>query len=794
MATSSLHDHTMTALDSPARLPPGPDEARALLRMCYIRYATKLADMAHASLDMAGDLFEPHFGLSAGEARAFRRRRSEWQERFVKALTELFDRRLAGQPRQGRRPDADASASSLRLLTAFDYDKQAALVRGADALARLSRQEIAALDLRVAALLDERPAREPDNPFSMPYLLDALGSTSRAVYPNPRVWRPLMERLLSDMTLGISKLYISLNRTLADRGVLPNIKAELRARSPHRPQDDRDLFATFTRMLGEANPAALANLSTPALSAEPGAPPARAFARRPAAAVPEAEQPTLDARTLVDRLNALASAGAAGADNDLAQAANLAPESTPATGPAFLSLNPLLAQGASALLFARLAQWQNLDLAAALTVAPTGATRTVRGAAGNAGPAVPRNLVPHIHAAIAGQMSSEAEPVTLDVIALLFDYIFRDPSIPESARALFARLEVPIVKAALLDRSFFSDHAHPARRLLDHLAEAAMGAAGDERYSESFTKVATEAVDRICTDFEIDVSVFESAIARLSDFVEAERRTTSTALFGEVAAALAAEERDADRSAARATVRDRLAGTDAPVHVRAFIETTWSEHLADLRRRHGENSEPWNGALATLDDLLWSIVVKERAGQKARLTKLIPSLVASLRQGCAAQQVPPERSRAFFDSLYALHMAAIKPPLEAPSRSAPDGAEPVRQGAGPDVVAAAPVSFHDFVGEMVVGTWLAFAQAEETVHARLTWISPLRTRYVFTSHAHARAFMRAPEDLAFELASGQAALLVEPVPLWDRAVSSALDTIAAERTPAANVAPARPGA
>jgi hypothetical protein len=398
---------------------------------------------------------------------------------------------------------------------------------------------------------------------------------------------------------------------------------------------------------------------------------------------------------------------------------------------------------------------------------------------GNASAVAPLNLVPYIRTAIAGQMVSETDPITMDVIALLFDYIFRDPSIPESTRALFARLEVPIVKAALLDRTFFSDGTHPARRLLDNLADAAVGATSDEHYRDAFTGMATDVIDRICSDFEIDVAIFETADAHLADFVETERRDTSTALFGEVAAALATEESEADRSAARATVRDRVAGTDMPFEVRAFIETTWTEYLADLHRQHGEGSEPWNSALETLDDLLWSIVVKERTGQKARLTKMIPTLVASLREGCVATHVSADRARAFLDALYDLHMEAIKS-LPVGSPGAPDGAAAVLIPA---------FNVHDYVSEMAVGTWLAFTQPDETVHARLTWISPLRTKYIFTSHSRARAFVRAPEELAYELGSGKASLLVEPVPLWDRAVSAALDTIAATG-PSANVIPA----
>jgi len=93
---------------------------------------------------------------------------------------------------------------------------------------------------------------------------------------------------------------------------------------------------------------------------------------------------------------------------------------------------------------------------------------------------------------------------------------------------------------------------------------------------------------------------------------------------------------------------------------------------------------------------------------------------------------------------------------------------------------------------MAVGTWLAFRQDDgRPVNARLTWVSPMRTKYIFTSRSRGRAFLFSPEELAWELASRKAALVLEPVPLFDRAVSAALDTLAAQRPGDAN-APSSP--
>jgi hypothetical protein len=720
MTPSPASDTVPLPADSGDHPPLRPEEARALLRTCFTRFQKKLLDMARSSLESSGDLFEEKSAIPDGEVALFRQKHEEWLDRFGNSLATLFEARLAGQRRKGRRPDADASARTLKVLTPFDHEKQAALTQSAGFLARFTRRELAALDLRVSVLLEDAAMRELDNPFSVAYLLDALGSTARAVYPSPRAWRPLMERLLADMTPDVNKLHISLNRLLADHGVLPEIKAALRARSRHRPLDDRDLFTKFSNMLQGTDQPIPTNIVVPDSLTDLGTAPSLVFTDRPTV-----------------------------------------PPAAPASNQDFPSLDPLMALGTSTPLFAKLAQWQKLDLPAAM------ARTTQKPARGSASATViPRNLIPHIREAIAGQISNPSDEITMDVIALLFDYIFRDPSIPEPMRALFGLLQVPIVKASLLDRSFFSGGRHAARQFLDHLADAAIGSSNDEVYRTAFEQIATSVIDEICTDFEIDVAVFRAADARLTAFVDVERRTTATALSGEVAAALAAEESESDRAEARAVIRDRLAGLQVPFAVRSFVETSWSEYLAAVHREHGGESAEWNAALTTLDETTWSIVVKERTGQKARLTKMIPKLVGSLRRGCVAARVPPDRVKEFFDVLYDLHMAAIKPIAATPSEAAADTAgavagTPVADAPVAPVSAAPPVpivNVHDYASEMAVGTWLEFILDGERVNARLSWASPLRTKYIFTSRSPARWRTRRKSSRTSSAAAGRRCL------------------------------------
>jgi hypothetical protein len=818
------------ATDADGNLLLGKEEARALLQECFAEFKSGLTALVQVSIETTSDLFDDNEYVSEADTADFRSKRGQWVDRFGQALTELFERRLAGTRRQGRRPDFDASLSTLRVLNTFDHEKQAALTSSTQFLYRLTKRELDAIDLRVGVLFREYRTRDVDNPFSPDYVLDAIGLSSRALYPNPRVWRPLMERLLSDVTLGINKTFIKVNRFLADHQVLPEIKAQLRARSDFRPTDDAELLPAFLRLfeeVGSSRPEALLalNVAVPAASASTStdlkalryhAPAGRDASREEGASAPgpgpvSAQQGSPAAASAAGtRPGATEPAvGLPAADGDAAQAAaasiaalnpyiaDLAralqaqdgappPQADPSGLP---QLDPLMAIGSLSAAVAVLDRWQRLD--------PGFDHRLVAPAdAAGGAPVAAMNRIPFIRAAIDDKVVNSTDKITMDVIGLLFDYIFRDSSIPEDLRSLFSRLQVPILKTALLDRSFFSDKKHPARRLLDHLAAAAIGATGDAGYHAAFELTAAGVVDVVCRDFQVDVTIFDAADRKVQEFVDVEQQKGAAALDKEVAEALAAEQGEADRSAVRALIRDKLSGLDVPFDVRSFSETIWADYLTGVRVAQGPEGDAWRGGIRTLDDLLWSLTSKERSGQKARLAKLVPGMIRNLRAGAVAVNVGDERVKPLLDAMYQLHMAAIKPTgAQAPPDAGPSAVHAAEVGttaagtsdadAAVEAAALAPriANVHDFVAEMVVGTWLAFGRGERAVNARLSWVSPLRSKYLFTTRERTRAIVVTPEELAWQLGAGKASLVVEPVPLFDRAVSAALDTLAAQKRP-----------
>src|SRR5688572_17908619 len=122
------------------------------------------------------------------------------------------------------------------------------------------------------------------------------------------------------------------------------------------------------------------------------------------------------------------------------------------------------------------------------------------------------NILREIRQAGFGGDLPQMDVMTLDIVAMLFDYILDDKNIPDAMRALIGRLQIPVLKVAMLDKKFFARKSHPARRLLDVLAQAAIGWSDGDGNDRLYGKVAS-LVQQILSDFEEDIAIFAQVLS-----------------------------------------------------------------------------------------------------------------------------------------------------------------------------------------------------------------------------------------------------------------------------------------
>jgi hypothetical protein len=556
---------------------------------------------------------------------------------------------------RGTESDAWEGVEELSLVDATVFERDLAIARLSAKAAYACSQQLTALDRRVAALLGLRRMDAEGNPFGVKRLFNAFVDAAEANWSGAQLSLTLLETFEHYTAERLPEIYRELNQYLVDNGVLPKLPVEIDEREheldrPHRGGGDAvgDVFVQLTSGLiggraaaggwGAGAPGAGVPGGYPPGGYSPGARPQGGAAAGP--------------------MGGVAPSPGGGHDPTGGQMA-----------PMVLSQ---LIDGLTGL------QRGSDDAAAKLGIDAD--------AVGDEGSALLRSL----GSSPLLRWLQPNDAVTIELVAMLFDCIFSDAEVPESLRETIGRLQVPVLKVALMNKGFFSDRRHPARRLLDVMAAAARGWGSQDE--QALLARIRAAVDNVLAGFDQDTSVFDAEVMEIEGILrDAERAARGQ--VGELVQRLEQRDRGAVADAVVADQIDRRLNETgpAPAAVAAFVDTHWRELLKRLYVRFGDGGEDWRDALSTLDDLLWSVQPKATPEDRQRLKQLLPELLARLpaglaRIGRAAIWEP------FLSELMPLHMAAIRtPPPQAASDpvSVPD--EPVGSAdAAASAVAQAP--------------------------------------------------------------------------------------------------------
>jgi hypothetical protein len=109
------------------------------------------------------------------------------------------------------------------------------------------------------------------------------------------------------------------------------------------------------------------------------------------------------------------------------------------------------------------------------------------------------------------------------------------------------------------------------------------------------------------------------------------------------------------------TAIERTHGPLPPAFVVEFLLRHWRRYLAALHAEVGPCGSEWEGALAAMDRLLWSVAPKLSGDDRLRLIKHLKTVLEPLRAGLAAIGVDPATLEPFFRELSEQHLVLINP-------------------------------------------------------------------------------------------------------------------------------------
>ena len=371
----------------------------------------------------------------------------------------------------------------------------------------------------------------------------------------------------------------------------------------------------------------------------------------------------------------------------------------------------------------------------------------------------------------------------LDVVTMLFDFILDDPNLPDPMKALISRLQIPMVKVAMLDKTFFSHKTHPARRLLNNLARAVIGWVDDgDRSPQSLYGRVESLVTRVLTDFVNDIALFEDLDKEFTSFQEREARSAQVAEERMTQVTRGQEHLRLARRRVEEVIKDCLGDLQGlPEPATDLLNEPWRDVLLLAYLREGEESETWGDAVVVARRLVWSVIPKVEQQDRQELLKVIPDLLRKMREGLANISYDQHKAATLFKQLQACHIGALrgKMPESTPLTRPVIHEEEVHM---PPPAVLQDQHYHQ-ARSMEIGQWLEWQQGERTLRGKLSWKSEITGSLVFVNRKGLKNAEMHLDELAALLREGMAALLSEATtPLMDRALNAMLDALQSTST------------
>jgi hypothetical protein len=406
-----------------------------------------------------------------------------------------------------------------------------------------------------------------------------------------------------------------------------------------------------------------------------------------------------------------------------------------------------------------------------------------------------------------GAKANQLEAMTIELVAMLFDFVFETKDLPDSMKVLIGRLQIPVLKAAMLDGAFFSKKAHPSRLFVNALARAGIGWSPTMGTDDPLHKKIETLVHRVLDEFADDIYLFDELRKDLESFLADEEKSAEANIQTSADEIDQRDRQEIARVVSNSEIEKRLEAHTVPNFLGAFLRERWVTTLVQMQMQGGEESEAWGSALATLDDLVWSVQPKRTSEERKKLVATLPNLLKRLHGGLQNLGWQADEREQFMSNLVEAHAAAVKPslaavamPTTAVAEAAAAAAEEARAKGDietaskaqslAEAMAPAPPPlppeptvevvqdhFAELAASLERGMWIEFEGDDgQLAFAKLAWVSPLRGTYLFTNRQGQKAVSLTADELADRFRNDRARL-VEAEPLIDRAFVSMMASL-----------------
>lgn len=364
---------------------------------------------------------------------------------------------------------------------------------------------------------------------------------------------------------------------------------------------------------------------------------------------------------------------------------------------------------------------------------------------------------------------SRTDEDAIDLVGMLFEVLLAERNFEMGTRKTLSRLIVPYTRAALIDRRMFMKKTHPARRLLNVLAEASEGSRGETPLEQELEGRVQETVDRLVADFNEDLAIFEMLEREFREFLDSHQRRVDVSEKRAAEVQRGRERLEQSRALASMELGLLVGDEQAPPVIDRFMRHYWAHHLSVTSLRCAKNPDAFTQA-RSIGQAVWNAYMSAQKGtpppegfcavaepvlqssgligQAAKnvVQTLHEVLVATAEGNQEVMQAPNE------ERMPEQALMAIKLPDVVNSEHLPDELK--------DEDREKPIEYEKAdlkaIESLDVGTWIELTDERGiTQPAKLSWVSPISKRMLFVNRRGHRICAVSAEELASLMKSGK---------------------------------------
>lgn len=361
-----------------------------------------------------------------------------------------------------------------------------------------------------------------------------------------------------------------------------------------------------------------------------------------------------------------------------------------------------------------------------------------------------RNVLAEIaEASVQNHKMDPNETMIVDLLSLVFEKIFSHPQLPVHIKFLVSKLQIPILRTSLLDKTFFIYRDNPVRLFLDCLATH------ETLYNLEFHEKFEVIIDDLLTSDEITQNHFSEALEKiqlmLRDYSAKENK-----LISQIATPISLEEKAAENyEAILEYLRDKITKRTTYVPFISFVENVWAKGFADRWTLDSGKDGAFlsnleipaklclNQGLLVFEMIIWSNEVRAKTFEnREKLKSFVPKINDGLDKMKVDLRIAPEevdklkellkeKQNKFISDVERTkeQEALLIEQEDSITKGFTEKAEPIRKikAAKKDIASAKS----DFDEVFTSGRWFEFVHDKSKL--RLVWVSPQKTTYLFNN-------------------------------------------------------------